>query len=175
MQGKIKNLDKSNLDRRFLKVTELGAQTIFSGKEFQGEITRYAKEPLCYAKNIDDYQRGRKFPETVVVLLEYLSIPIFHEEQSISWNLAFHVCIKFRHNSHLIGMHQQLQRWVGAKMTDSASRCYILWTTWVQVCCRKFLRFFLITFNWASPSCLSSPSTRSRFQTTVDFTRNWTL
>ena len=42
-----KNLDKSNLDRRFLKVTELGAQTIFSGKEFQGEITRYAKEPLC--------------------------------------------------------------------------------------------------------------------------------
>ena len=46
MQGKIKNLDKSNLDRRFLKVIEFGAQTIFSGREFQGEITRYAKEPL---------------------------------------------------------------------------------------------------------------------------------
>ena len=46
MQGKIKNLDKSNLDRRFLKVIEFGAQTIFSGREFQGEMTRYAKELL---------------------------------------------------------------------------------------------------------------------------------
>ena len=49
MQGKTENLDKSNLDKRFLKAVALGAQTIFSCKEFQGEITvtRYANEPLC--------------------------------------------------------------------------------------------------------------------------------
>ena len=51
MQWKIKNLDKSHLDRQFLKAIVLGAQTIFSGKEFQREISRYAKEPSLICAN----------------------------------------------------------------------------------------------------------------------------
>ena len=46
MHGYIKNLDRSTLLIRFLKILELDALTTFSGREFHAAKTRYAKEDL---------------------------------------------------------------------------------------------------------------------------------